>query len=67
VTRGPDTIATIVASTPNKGVYLEGNPFHTHELTYEELLNSLSATFKHVQLLSQENWLARPVASGVNE
>jgi O-antigen biosynthesis protein len=48
----------IVASTPNKGVYLEGNPFHMHELTYEEFLQSLNASFKHVQLLSQENWLA---------
>jgi 2-polyprenyl-3-methyl-5-hydroxy-6-metoxy-1,4-benzoquinol methylase/glycosyltransferase involved in cell wall biosynthesis len=47
-----------VISTPNKGVYLEGNPFHTHELTYEEFLQSLSAGFKHVQVLSQENWLA---------
>jgi ubiquinone/menaquinone biosynthesis C-methylase UbiE len=47
-----------VISTPNKGVYLEGNPFHTHELTYEEFLQSLNASFKHVQMLSQENWLA---------
>lgn len=48
----------IVVSTPNKGVYLEGNPFHTHELTYDEFLHSLNTNFKNVQLLSQENWLA---------
>ncbi len=48
----------IVASTPNRNVYPEGNPFHMHELTYEEFLQSLNASFKHVQLLSQDSWVA---------
>jgi GT2 family glycosyltransferase/2-polyprenyl-3-methyl-5-hydroxy-6-metoxy-1,4-benzoquinol methylase len=48
----------IVASTPNKSVYPDGNPFHLHELTYEEFLESLNASFKHVQLLSQDSWVA---------
>jgi ubiquinone/menaquinone biosynthesis C-methylase UbiE len=26
-----------IVSTPNKGVFIEGNPFHVHEFTFEEL------------------------------
>jgi 2-polyprenyl-3-methyl-5-hydroxy-6-metoxy-1,4-benzoquinol methylase len=48
----------LVISTPNKGVYLEGNPFHTHEMTYEEFIESLGKHFKNVHLLAQDNWLA---------
>lgn len=48
----------LIISTPNKSVYLEGNPFHVHEMTHEEFLESLQAQFKNVTLLAQDNWLA---------
>jgi len=48
----------MVISTPNRGVYLEGNPFHIHELTYDEFAAALSSVFSQVEILVQDNLMA---------
>jgi SAM-dependent methyltransferase/glycosyltransferase involved in cell wall biosynthesis len=48
----------LVISTPNHGVYPEGNPFHIKEFQIEEFRDELSFYFANVSLLSQENWIA---------
>ena len=52
---------TLVVSTPNRGVYLAGNPFHVHELTLDELSEALDARFAHVALSRQDSWLATTI------
>ena len=52
---------TLVVSTPNRGVYLAGNPFHVHELTLEELSEALHARFANVALCRQDSWLAKTI------
>ncbi|HET9476074.1 MAG TPA: methyltransferase domain-containing protein [Dehalococcoidia bacterium] len=50
-----------IVSTPNRGVFIEGNPWHLHEFTYEELKSALRAMFKHIETLSQDDWIASAV------
>lgn len=51
----------LAISTPNKGVYLEGNPFHSHEMTSEEFQQVLSRQFQNLQVFLQDNWMASAV------
>lgn len=47
----------LLISSPNRGVYQEGNPFHTHEYAPQELRGALSKRFAHVRLERQQAWL----------
>jgi SAM-dependent methyltransferase len=47
----------LVISSPNRDVYQEGNPHHTHEYTPPELLAALSERFANVRLMRQQAWL----------
>lgn len=51
----------LLISSPNRGVYPDGNPHHLHELTVEELSEELNARFRHVQLFHQDDFLASAV------
>jgi SAM-dependent methyltransferase len=51
----------LMASTPNRGVYLAGNPFHVHELTLDEFSEALRARFEHVAVSRQDSWLATTI------
>jgi len=67
-----------LVSTPNKGIYIEGNPFHTKEFTFTEFEGLLGSFFSHVETLAQDNWITsaifapsthekadRPIAGGL--
>jgi len=51
----------LVMSTPNKGIYQEGNPFHLKEFTFEEFDADLKEYFKTVAILPQDNWITSAV------
>jgi len=51
----------LLISSPNRGVYPAGNPFHEHELTAAEFAQLLAGRFAHVRLLRQHNWIASAV------
>jgi 2-polyprenyl-3-methyl-5-hydroxy-6-metoxy-1,4-benzoquinol methylase len=55
----PDGVLAI--SSPNRGVYPEGNPHHIHEFTSEELRTALGERFAHVELRRQHDWVASAV------
>jgi 2-polyprenyl-3-methyl-5-hydroxy-6-metoxy-1,4-benzoquinol methylase len=44
----------LLASTPNRGVYEEGNPHHLSELSSEEFEAALRERFAHVRMLRQQ-------------
>jgi SAM-dependent methyltransferase len=48
----------LAISSPNRDVYEEGNPFHTHEYTPAELRSALAERFANVRLERQQAWLA---------
>ncbi len=48
----------LILSTPQKGVYPPGNPYHRQEFTAEELSSLLQARFRWVELWFQDLWLA---------
>ena len=48
----------LIISSPNRGVYQEGNPHHTREYTPDELLAALGERFANVRLDRQQAWLA---------
>lgn len=50
----PDGVAII--STPNDLEFPEGNHFHVHEYTYEELKKLLGAEFKYIDSYYQGSW-----------
>lgn len=52
-----------IVSTPNKGVYADGNPFHTKEFTFDEFGEALAGHFRYVKTLSQDDWIASAVFS----
>ncbi len=67
-----------LVSTPNKGIYIGGNPFHTKEFTFTEFEGLLGSFFSHVETLAQDNWITsaifapsthekadRPIAGGL--
>jgi O-antigen biosynthesis protein len=47
----------LAISSPNRDVYEEGNPYHTHEFTPDELRAALSQRFANVSLEHQQAWL----------
>lgn len=51
----------LLLSSPNRGEYPPGNPFHVRELTADELEQMLTGSFPHVRLLRQHNWLASAI------
>jgi SAM-dependent methyltransferase len=53
----------LILSTPNKGIYIGGNPFHTKEFTFAELGEILRNYFRHVEILAQDNWIAGAILS----
>lgn len=52
----------LVVSSPNRGVYPPGNPYHLHEFTAEELRDALTAKFANVVLMRQHPRLASLIA-----
>jgi GT2 family glycosyltransferase/SAM-dependent methyltransferase len=50
-----------VVSTPNKGVFIEGNEFHVHEFTFEELQAALSGVFERIEYYPQDSWITSSV------
>jgi SAM-dependent methyltransferase len=48
----------LAISSPNRDVYVPGNPHHTHEYLPEELRDALAARLANVRLVRQRNWLA---------
>lgn len=48
----------LAVSSPNRGVYPEGNPHHVHELTSDELEESLRNRFRNVAMYRQQTHLA---------
>ncbi len=52
----PDGV--LLLSSPNRDVYIPGNPFHVHEYTPDELEAAVSARFEHVRVYRQRNHLA---------
>ena len=51
----------LLASSPNRDVYLPGNPHHIRELVPEELLALVAGRFPHVELLRQHDWVTSAV------
>lgn len=51
----------LLISSPNRHVYLQGNPYHVHEFTPEELEHALSRRFANVRLVRQQGWLASAI------
>jgi SAM-dependent methyltransferase len=51
----------LAVSSPNRDVYLPGNPHHRHEFIPEELGAAVAARFLHVELYRQQNWTTSAV------
>ncbi len=51
----------LLISSPNRGVYVPGNPHHLHEYTAEELRSALSERWTTVSLLQQHNFVASTI------
>jgi SAM-dependent methyltransferase len=51
----------LIISSPNRAVYQEGNPHHTHEYTPDEFLAALESRFANVRLERQQAWLTSMV------
>jgi SAM-dependent methyltransferase len=54
----------LIVSSPNRGVYPPGNPYHLHEFTLEELRDALTARFANVVLMRQHPWLVSLIDDG---
>jgi len=48
----------LIVSSPNRDVYLPGNPHHMHEYTPSELQAALTKRFRHVALYRQHQWIS---------
>ncbi len=48
----------VAVSSPNRGVYPAGNPFHLHELTSDELRDGLQERFAHVAIYRQRTYMS---------
>ncbi len=48
----------LIVSSPNREVYLPGNPHHIHEYTPAELHAALTQRFRHVALYRQHQWIS---------
>ena len=55
--------ASLLLSSPNRDVYLSGNPHHVRELTPAELSGLLEARFVHVDMMHQHPWAASAILS----
>ncbi len=51
----------LLLSSPNRGVYPPGNPFHQRELTADELLAAVGDQFANVRALRQHNWVTTAI------
>ena len=51
----------LLISSPNRGEYPPGNPFHEKELTASEFEALLQGSFAQVQLMRQHNWIVSAV------
>lgn len=51
----------LIASSPNRGQYPPGNPFHVRELTPDELERLARGAFAEVRLFRQHNWVASAI------
>ena len=51
----------LAVSSPNRNVYIHGNPHHHHEYTPDELESELRARFEHVRLVRQHDWVAAAI------
>jgi SAM-dependent methyltransferase len=51
----------LIISSPNRAVYQEGNPHHTHEYDPDELRAALESRFANVRLERQQAWLTSMV------
>ncbi len=56
----------IAISTPNRDVYVPGNPFHLRELTPNELEQELAQRFSSVALRRQHTWVASGIFDDVS-
>lgn len=54
-------IGLLVISSPNRDVYLAGNPHHVHELTPDELEALLAPRFENVAYMRQRPWMASAI------
>jgi SAM-dependent methyltransferase len=54
----------LVVSTPNRGVYPGGNPFHRRELTAGELSGALAERFRNVELYRQQDYTGSLLSDG---
>ncbi len=46
----------LIVSTPNDTEFAEGNHFHLHEFTYDELVNLLKKHYKNIDAYFQSTW-----------
>lgn len=53
----------LLISSPNRGVYPEGNPHHFHEFTASELHDALSSRFANVRLIRQNDYIVSAILS----
>jgi SAM-dependent methyltransferase len=53
----------LLVSSPNRGVYPSGNPFHLHEYTPDELELALRRRFRHVSRYAQQTYVTSLVTS----
>src|SRR5215218_6548889 len=53
----------LLVSSPNRDVYVPGNPHHIHEYLPEELRDALARLFSSVHLWRQHDWIASAVLS----
>jgi hypothetical protein len=51
----------LAISSPNRGVYMPGNPHHRHEFVPEELEETLAKRFSEVRLYRQADWVTSAV------
>lgn len=51
----------LAISSPNRGVYPAGNPYHIHEYQSAEFEQALAEEFEQVELYRQSPWLAAAV------
>lgn len=51
----------LLISSPNRGVYPDGNPHHFHEFTHDELEAELSSRLANVRLVRQHDYIASAV------
>jgi ubiquinone/menaquinone biosynthesis C-methylase UbiE len=51
----------LLISSPNRGVYTEGNPHHVREFTRDELIGTLGRRFSNVAVRGQRTWIASSV------